>query len=73
MTFAVLSDRHGFQLDNVAVSLGASVSVVMAGRGVVFEPDGSTSGGSIQVLVDGRQRLIRIDWLTGRVAVAEPL
>jgi len=66
-------DGHGLLLDHARVVLGSSVMVTMAPREIVFAPDGSTSGGSLQVLVDGRQRVIEVDWLTGRVAVAEAL
>jgi general secretion pathway protein H len=71
--FAAAPDGHGFRLDNAPVTLGPSVTVVMTEPRIVFAPDGSTSGGSLRVLVDGRQRVIRIDWLTGRVDTAEAL
>jgi general secretion pathway protein H len=73
VSFAGVPDQHGFRLDNALVTLGTSVSVVMVQPKILFEPDGSNSGGSIRVLVDGRQRVIGVDWLTGRVAVAEAL
>jgi general secretion pathway protein H len=39
--------------------------------GIRFAPDGSSSGGRI-VLADGKRRTsIGIDWLTGRVSVAD--
>jgi general secretion pathway protein H len=39
--------------------------------GIRFAPDGSSSGGRI-VLADGkRHRQIAVDWLTGRVSVAD--
>jgi len=68
--FAAAPDGHGFRLDGVQVALGSSVIVVMAEPRILFAPDGSTSGGSLRVLVDGKQRLIEVDWLTGRVVVA---
>jgi general secretion pathway protein H len=70
VSFDAVPDGHGFRVDNAWVTLGASVTVVMARPEIVFAPDGSTSGGSLQVLVDGHRRVIEIDWLTGRVAVA---
>jgi general secretion pathway protein H len=71
--FDPVPDRHGFRLDNVPVFLGSPVTVIMAEPRIVFAADGSTSGGSLRVLVDGKQRVVRIDWLTGRVAVADAL
>ncbi len=70
--FVASPDRHGFRLDNIPVTLGRSVAVDTIGPSLIlFAPDGSSSGGSLRVAVDGRQRLIRVDWLTGRVVVAE--
>jgi hypothetical protein len=71
--FIVAPDGHGFRLDNAPVTLGPSVAVIMQGpRSIVFAPDGSASGGSLNVLMDGQQQSIRVDWLTGRVVVASP-
>jgi general secretion pathway protein H len=69
--FAAVPGGHGFRVDNVPVPLGSLITVVMTEPRIVFAPDGSTSGGSLRVLADGHQRVIRVDWLTGRVAVAE--
>ncbi len=69
--FAVARDGHGFRLDNTLVILAPSIAVVMPEpRLILFAPDGSTTGGLIHVLMDGRERLIQVDWLTGRVIVA---
>ncbi len=68
--FVAAPDGHGFRLENAQVNFGPSVTVVMEPPRIVFAPDGSTSGGSLRVLVDGKQRVIQVDWLTGRVAVA---
>ncbi len=71
VAFALVPDGHGFRLDNAQVTLGPGVAVVMPEQRIVFAPDGSASGGSLRIVVDGRQRLLRVDWLTGRVAVAD--
>ena len=68
--FAILPGGHGFRLDNALVNFGPSVTVVMAQPRILFDPDGSTSGGSLRVVVDGKQRVVLVDWLTGRVVVA---
>ena len=68
--FAAVPGGHGFLLDKAQVNFGPSVTVVMAQPRILFAPDGSTSGGSLRVLVDGKQRVVMVDWLTGRVVVA---
>jgi general secretion pathway protein H len=69
--FVVTPDGHGVRLENTAVTLGPSVAVIMTGpRLIIFAPDGSASGGSLSVLIGGRQQLINVDWLTGRALVA---
>jgi general secretion pathway protein H len=68
--FAMAPGGHGFRLDNAQVNFGPSVTVVMAEPRILFAPDGSTSGGSLRVVVDGKQRVVVVDWLTGRVVVA---
>jgi general secretion pathway protein H len=68
--FAMLPGGHGFRLDDSQVNFGPSVTVVMAEPRILFAPDGSTTGGSLRVVVGGKQRVVVVDWLTGRVAVA---
>ena len=69
--FVVTPDGH---VDNGLVNLGPSVSMVLTDQpAILFAPDGSASGGTIHVRVAGKARLIRVDWLTGRVTVAELL
>jgi general secretion pathway protein H len=71
--FVVAPDGHGFRLDNAAVILAPAVAISMPEpRLIVFAPDGSASGGSLRVSMNGQQRVIRVDWLTGRVIVAGP-
>ncbi len=38
---------------------------------ISFAPDGSSSGGRIELADGGRHMQVSVDWLTGRVAVAE--
>jgi len=35
-----------------------------------FFPDGTSTGGGVELARDGRRFLVTVDWLTGRVAVA---
>lgn len=37
--------------------------------GIVFTPDGASSGGSVLLAGDGLSATIRADWLTGRVDI----
>jgi general secretion pathway protein H len=68
--FAMVPGGHGFRLENAQVNFGPSVTVVMAEPWILFAPDGSASGGSLRVVVDGKQRVVLVNWLTGRVVVA---
>lgn len=38
-------------------------------QGLVFQPDGSASGGKILLAGGGQRLLVAVDWLTGRVQV----
>jgi general secretion pathway protein H len=71
--FGVGTDGHSFRVDTASVTLGAAVTVVMTQPMIVFAPDGSASGGLVRVVVNDHQRVIRVDWLTGRVDVAAAL
>jgi general secretion pathway protein H len=39
--------------------------------GIRFAPDGSSSGGQIELLAHGRHVQIGVDWLTGRVRIVD--
>jgi general secretion pathway protein H len=41
------------------------------GGAIRFNPDGSSTGGRISLSDGGRRIAVGVDWLTGRVAVAE--
>lgn len=74
--------RHSFCVDTGASNglpawLGLSAAAVSGEKlgngiaGIRFAPDGSASGGRIE-LADGKLRLsIGVDWLTGRVSVVD--
>lgn len=70
--FAITRDGHGFLSDRGLVSLGPAVTAALLDRdSILFAPDGSATGGTIRVQVGNRSRLIRVDWLTGRVMVRD--
>ena len=67
--FAVSPDGHGFRTGGGLVPLGPSVTLVMAGpRIIMFGADGGSSGGTLRVRTAGGERLVQVDWLTGRVS-----
>jgi general secretion pathway protein H len=61
-------------VDGVPLALSPGVMVSMTGSAVIrFVPDGSSSGGGIRLESGGRIRFVIVDWLTGRVRVADVL
>ena len=69
---AASADGRALAVDGVAQAVPASVAVTMAGPPAIrFAPDGSASGGGVRVQGTGRARLVRVDWLTGRVSIAD--
>jgi general secretion pathway protein H len=79
--FALDLAHHRYRVDGMpAHPLPAQFAVQMLtiageergpGGAIRFNPDGSSSGGRISLLA-GRQRVaVGVDWLTGRVTIAE--
>lgn len=57
----------------LAAGIGLSV-VTAAGAGlptILFAPDGSSSGGRVELAAGGRRVQVGVEWLTGRVVVAD--
>ncbi len=50
---------------------GIGLSVAGAAPLILFRPDGSSSGGLVQLSGLGRTAQVGVSWLTGRVAVGE--
>ena len=78
-TVAIDSAHHDWRAgDGTARALPATASVVVkningepTASPLSFEIDGSSSGGSIE-LADGKRRIaIAVDWISGRVTVAD--
>jgi general secretion pathway protein H len=72
---------HGWRLDgsppralpptlNVAMLTVASLSPAPEAGRIVFAPDGSSSGGKIDLSGANLRMRVTVDWLTGRVGVA---
>lgn len=69
---AVSADGQSLAEDGITRTIPAAVAMTMVGPAAIrFAPDGSASGGGIRVQVSGRARVIRVEWLTGRVSIAE--
>jgi general secretion pathway protein H len=49
-----------------------NVSLESGPGGIVFDPDGSTSGGSVVLNAGARRTTITADWLTGQVSIDAP-
>lgn len=58
-----------------ATRLPEGVTLDAAGRGqpaaIVFQPDGSTAGGTVLLAAGRLVRSVTVDWLSGRVATAD--
>jgi general secretion pathway protein H len=82
VTLALDLERHSYRVGaGKPRSLPARLSIKLltiageradARRGDIrFNPDGSSSGGRITIAEGGRRIAIGVDWLTGRVRVAD--
>lgn len=58
---------------SLAISVTAVTGLTAGGRigAISFAPDGSSSGGRIELAESGRVVRVGVDWLTGRVSVAD--
>ena len=57
----------------LAAGIGLSV-IAVTGAGlptILFAPDGSSSGGRVELAAGGRRVQVGVEWLTGRVVVAD--
>ena len=68
----VQAGGHVLLVDGVARPLSGPAELAMAGPPVLrFAPDGSASGGAVRVAGQNRALLVTVEWLTGRVAIAD--
>lgn len=54
--------------DGPAQALPAGIRMVAGARTIVFRPDGSSSGGKIELAGEARAAALTVNWLTGRVS-----
>jgi general secretion pathway protein H len=83
VTFVLDVARHAYRIGDgpvrplpPAIDLAMTAASGEAGEsrtasGIGFSPDGSSSGGRIRVAAGSVRRLVAVDWLTGRVTVAD--
>jgi general secretion pathway protein H len=72
-TFRIGAARAEALPPSLAISMTAVAGLTTAGRigAISFAPDGSSTGGRIELAETGRVVRIGVDWLTGRVSVAD--
>jgi general secretion pathway protein H len=83
VSFLLDPTGHVYRVDNTAPQFLPSelqlAMLTVAGKSspargvgaISFAPDGSSSGGRIELAGDGLRLLVGVDWLTGRVSVAD--
>ena len=66
----VVFDARGnsISVDGMARPVPAGIAFHGA-PGIRFSPDGSSSGGRIELAAGERRQLVGVDWLTGRVSI----
>ena len=68
--FGVAGDRTVVLPRNVAFSLLPSAPPATR-NAITFAPDGSSTGGAVELSTRGRRFGVTVNWLTGRVSVTE--
>ena len=59
-------------VDGIPRTLSKPGAVILAGPPVIrFAADGSASGGAVSVTEDTLAMVVTVEWLTGRVVVAD--
>ncbi|MBV9248246.1 MAG: prepilin-type N-terminal cleavage/methylation domain-containing protein [Acetobacteraceae bacterium] len=66
---AVRLAPNGFQMDGDTLRLMPPALLLSGPSFIAFQPDGSSSGGSVAVQGGGMRDAIVVDWLTGRIRV----
>lgn len=70
VTFTIDADHRDYGVRGGARRpLPAGLELAGKPEPVVFHPDGSASGGAVTLAENGRQLVIRVDWLTGAVTL----
>jgi general secretion pathway protein H len=76
--FSVADDQRSFRVGTAAprpLPYGVTARIEIAGRpapSIQFQPDGSSTGGAVLVAGSTRRMSVTVDWLSGRMRIAEP-
>lgn len=71
ITVAIDPVRHQLRVGSAAPrALTGSIALAAPRAGITFAPDGSSSGGRIDLATGPFRMQVAVDWLTGRVSVA---
>lgn len=74
VSFVMDAPRHQYRIEGEpphAFPLALSVSLTAPAGAIRFAPDGSSSGGRVALADGGHTTVVSVDWLTGRVRMAE--
>ncbi len=81
VAFTLDAARHGFRVGDgawrqlpptVALQMHAADGAADPARGqIVFAPDGGATGGRVRIATRGKSVLVAVDWLSGRVSIAD--
>jgi general secretion pathway protein H len=70
--FTLAEGGHAYAVDGGLHAVPPSILLAMAGPAAIrFGPDGDSSGGAVRVAGTARALLVQVDWITGRVAIAD--
>jgi general secretion pathway protein H len=72
VAFALAGDGRSYTVESRTQPAPPAVQFSMTGPTAIrFDPGGGSSGGGVRVTGPHRALEVRVDWLTGRVAIAE--
>ncbi|WP_119419881.1 prepilin-type N-terminal cleavage/methylation domain-containing protein [Desertibaculum subflavum] len=66
-----IEQRHSTVIAPAALDAGTVTLTMAPPDGIRFHADGSSSGGSVVLTSGRREAVVTVDWLTGRVRVAD--
>jgi general secretion pathway protein H len=73
VTFLLDGVRHAYIVTGISsrtVFAPRDVAITAPARGILFNPDGSSSGGEIGLEAGPDRARVHVDWLTGRVSLS---
>ena len=70
-TISIPGRRHRLPERITVTLLTGSSEITRGGGRILFHGDGSSTGGRLRLIADQQHADVLVDWLTGRVAVAD--